>query len=127
MICLASQVNGLYKLMRNLKPTQVTDPTFIHKHVKHADSFLPFHTIPQKSIWNLRFGHLYNHILYDRSKLHPSITNDNKSLCDTCHFAKQNRNPYVINLSHATSKFSLLHFGIWGSMFASFIHGHQYF
>jgi len=48
------------------------------------------------------------------TSLYPSISCDNKSVCDICHFAKQRKLPFNISLSHATSKFELLHFYIWG-------------
>lgn len=61
------------------------------------------------------------------TKVYPSITNDNKSVYDICHFSKQKKNPYNVSTSHATSKFSLLHFYIWGPISTPLIHGHGYF
>lgn len=46
MIDLASQVSGLYKLTRSLKPVQAPNLPFIHKHVIHTDSLSSFHITP---------------------------------------------------------------------------------
>lgn len=67
MIDLSSQVDGLYKLTRSLKPVQAPDLPFIHKHVIHTDSLSSFHITPQTSIWYFRLGHLFSHKLYDNS------------------------------------------------------------
>lgn len=61
------------------------------------------------------------------TKLYPSTTNDKKKVCDIFHFAKQKKNPLNISTHVATSKFSLLHFDIWGPISTPSVHEHKYF
>jgi hypothetical protein len=61
------------------------------------------------------------------SSLYPMITNDNKAICDICHFAKQKHIPFNTSLSHASCNFELLHLDIWGPLSVSSIHGHKFF
>lgn len=110
MISLVVQVNRLYKLMRSHKHAQAHDLPFICKYVKHIDSLLSFHTIPQTSIWHFRLGSLSNHILYDMPRLYPSITNDNKSLYGICHY-KKNHTKLVCLILFMNSPFYILTFG----------------
>lgn len=59
--------------------------------------------------------------------LYPTITFDNKVVCDIYHFTKQRKLPYDLSGSNASSKFELLHFDIWGPLSVSYVHGHRYF
>lgn len=59
--------------------------------------------------------------------LYPSISTDNKAICDICKFVKHKILPYSTSSSHARSKFDLLHCDIWGPLGISSIHGHKYF
>jgi transposase InsO family protein len=61
------------------------------------------------------------------TQLYPSISFDNKAVCDVCHFAKQKRLPFTLSTSIATSKFDLLHLDIWGPLAIPSVHGHRYF
>lgn len=102
MIGLTNQVNGLYKSITDTRPTTTTTTTtplqhtslvpFPHKHVNITHIFPFLSIISYESIWHFKLGHLSNSRLYDMYKLHMSITNDNKSFCEICHFAKQTKN-----------------------------------
>jgi hypothetical protein len=85
------------------------------------------HIIPISALWHFRFGQLSNNRLSQMTCLYPSITCDNKAICDVCHFSKQNKLPYPSSKSHTQSKFELLHFDIWGPLVVPSIHGHKYF
>jgi len=84
-------------------------------------------SIPSNAIWHFRLGHLSNQRLSMMHSLYPSITIDNKAICDICHFAKQRKLPYNLSTSVASSKFELLHFDIWGPLSITVVHGHKYF
>lgn len=88
--------------MTDTRPTTTTTTTtpvqhtslvpFPHKHVNITHIFPFLSIISYESIWHFKLGHLSNSRLYDMYKLHMSITNDNKSFCEICHFAKQTKN-----------------------------------
>lgn len=94
MIGLDNQVNDLDKFMmdtRSATTTTESQPTslifFSYKHVNTTHSFPFLSVIPYNSIWHFRSWNLSNHRLCDMENIHPSITNDNKSSFDICHFA----------------------------------------
>jgi len=112
MIGLGELVNGLYKL-------KVQDPASPAIHSISSNSFsnscnnvASESYIHMSALWHFRLGHLSNNRLYHMTSLYPSISCDNKSVCDICHFAKQRKLPFNVSLSHASSKFELLHFDI---------------
>ncbi|KAK2459095.1 putative mitochondrial protein [Trifolium repens] len=140
-IGLGDHVDGLYKL--TLHQSSSTTTTSIN-HTNSTDSTTPLdcfsnlscnndsstinkHIIPSSALWHFRFGHLSNNRLSKMTSLYPSISCDNKAICDVCHFAKQKKLPYLSSKSHAQSKFELLHFDIWGPLAVPSIHGHKYF
>lgn len=61
------------------------------------------------------------------SKLYPTITLDNKVMCDLCHFARHKKLPYQNSTSRANIPFEFIHFDIWGPLDITSIHGHKYF
>jgi len=128
MIGLGELVNGLYRLK-----VQATTFPAIHSVSSSSNFFISCNNvvsetyIPMSALWHLRLGHLSNDRLYHMTSLYPSISCDNKSVCDICHFAKQRKFPFNISLSHATSKFKLLHFDTWGPLSICSVHGHKYF
>ncbi|KAK2409531.1 putative mitochondrial protein [Trifolium repens] len=145
MIGLGDHMDGLYKLSFNLTtPIPPPFPTLVnHTHSSpipnttfdcfsnltcNKDSSAGHaQTIPTIALWHFRFGHLSHNRLSHMINVYPSITCDNKAICDVCHFAKQKKLPYASSKSHAKFFFELLHFDIWGPLAISSVHGHKYF
>jgi hypothetical protein len=113
-----------------------------HPHLFHSNKVSPtlcnstsslfpsdktFNVIPASAIWHFRLGHLSHQRLVSMQTLYPSISYDNKAICDVCHFAKHKRLPFISSSSHAHSKFELLHFDIWGPLAIPSVHNHKYF
>jgi hypothetical protein len=134
MIGLADLHGGLYKLRIspstfNLQPSV---SLVSHCNISHKKSFESFINssithIPDSALWHFRLGHLSNQRLSKMHSLYPSICTDNKAICDVCQFAKHKKLPFSTSLSHASSKFELLHCDIWGPLGVPSIHGHKYF
>jgi len=82
---------------------------------------------PPKALWHFRLGHLSNFRLALMNKQFPFLSSDETLVCDTCHFAKQNKLPFCISTKRAMNKFDILHFDIWGPLSIKSIDGHSYF
>jgi hypothetical protein len=123
MIGLASQQDGLYKFhVSNLASfdsvsSKINVPCTSISSVTCNSSI----SIPVQALWHFRLGHLSHQRLNKMSSLYPMITNDNKAICDICHFAKQKHIPFNTSLSHASCNFELLHLDIWGPLSVSSI------
>jgi len=61
--------------------------------------------IPISALWHFRLGHLSHQRLAQMHILYPSISCDNKAICDVCHFAKHKKLSFTPSISHTTSKF----------------------
>jgi hypothetical protein len=125
-IGLGDQVDHLYHLQ--------IDPAFFASQVKlpsvvNSVSSCSLHsqTIPNNALWHFRLGHVSHSRMSYMTQLYPSVSFDNKAVCDVCHFAKQKRLPFTLSTSIATSKFDLLHLDIWGPLAIPSVHGHRYF
>jgi len=59
--------------------------------------------------------------------LYPSISSNNKDVCDIYHLAKQKKLPFTFGLSISSAKFELLHFDILGPLAFPSVHNHNYF
>jgi transposase InsO family protein len=123
MIGLGEHVDGLYKLQvpPSFHATSLT-PSFSINNVATQHQ-----TIPTSAIWHFRLGHVSNSRLSSMISVYPSISVDNKTVCDICHFARQRKLPFSISTSVAQSKFDMLHCDIWGPLAISSVHGHKYF
>lgn len=98
-----------------------------HKSVLHSVSLNNCKVIPTKALWYFMLGHLFHDRISKMSNLYPDIGNDDKVVCDICHFARHKKLPYTLSNFKAASKFELIHFDIWNPLSISSIHGHRYF
>lgn len=48
-------------------------------------------------------------------------------VCDTCHFAKQNKHPFPNSTIVTHAPFGLVHMDIWPPLSVPSLHGHKYF
>ena len=132
MIGLASQVEGLYKLV--LDDGWSADK---RKHTSNSDcsndltmpktSANTCKVIPPQALWHFRLGHLSHDRISKMHQLYPQLVNDNKAVCDICHFARHKKISFPISTSRANAKFELIHFDIWGPISITSIKGHKYF
>jgi len=76
----------------------ISDSSFTQSQVVSNNS-----RIPESALWHFRLGHLSNQRLSFMSDLYPSITVDNKTTCNVCHFARHKKLPFPHSSSHATS------------------------
>lgn len=77
-------------------------------YVNNIDKSISGSILPFQALWNFILGHLSYPRLSTMSQLYHDFSNDNKSLCYICHFARQKRT----NTSNPSSKFDLIHFDI---------------
>lgn len=71
------------------------------------------------NVWHARIGHIYGNLL----KLLPLPSISNLQVCDSFHFAKQQRLPFSKSTSISTSIFDLVHADVWGPYHIK-THGH---
>ena len=84
-------------------------------------------TLPEKSLWHFRLGHLSNNrLLYLHSQF-PFITVNHKDVCDVCSYARQRKLSYTISNNRVAHPYDLIHFDIWGPLAVQSLHGHSYF
>ncbi|XP_058774998.1 uncharacterized protein LOC131649251 [Vicia villosa] len=130
MIGLANQVEGLYRLKTSIDLiTAETSISSISSSKPHADISIPNNCklIPKQALWHFRLGHLLHDRLSKMAHMYPDIFNDNKAVCDVCHYARHKKPPYNLSHSKASQNFELLHFDIWGPISTNSIHHHKYF
>lgn len=112
---------GLYHLkgpiFRNNFICITVNPYFISVHAVK--------TYP--NVWYLRLGHPSDRILEQLYTTFPYVTMNKTSVCDACHFAKQNKLPYSASQTVTDQPFQLLHMDIWGPLSVPSSHGHKYF
>jgi len=134
MIDLGEKLNGLYRLVVNasasshphLFPINKIPSTICNSASSLVSPVHNSNVIPASALWHFRLGHLSHQRLVFMQTLYPSISCDNKAICDVCHFARHKKSSFVPSISHATSKFELLHFDIWGPLAISSVHNHKY-
>ncbi|XP_058762417.1 uncharacterized protein LOC131635789 [Vicia villosa] len=135
MIGLARKFEGLYRLMTDagcltepFSSSQITSSSTSLCNTPHSSiSMNNCKVIPKQAIWHFRLGHLSHDRLSQMAHMYPTIFNDNKEVCDVCHFAKHKKNPFSLSQSRATQPYELLHFDIWGPVSISSIDNHIYF
>lgn len=116
MIGLGEKLNGLYKLVVNASASN-HPPSSSFNEVSHTlcnstSSSISYvnvsNVIPTSVLWHFRLGHLSHQRLAQMHTLYPSISCDNKAICDVCHFARHKKLSFTHSISHVTSKFELL-------------------
>jgi hypothetical protein len=142
MIGLGNKSDGLYKLSMQFDNQKLQLPhsfqslpnklahsacNISDSSISKSQSVFDNSRIPESALWHFRLGHLSNQRLSYMTHLYPTIIVDNKAACDICHFARHKKLPFSHSISHADSKFQLLHFDIWGPLAIHSIHGHKYF
>lgn len=129
-IGLGEKTNGLYKLVVNAYASSHPSPhnkissTLCSISCTSVSNNKTFNVIPSSAIWHFRLGLLFNQRLSQMHNLYPYITCDNKATCEICHFAKHKKLYFTTSVSHATSKFELLHLDIWGPLVVSSVLNH---
>ena len=112
MIGLAKQLNGLYKYIPS---SCSSNSVFSSISNKSCNVVLPVScnsssSIPSHALWHFRLGHLSRQRLHPMSLLYPNIiSNNDKNVCDLCHFAKHKHLPFTPSTSHASANFELIH------------------
>lgn len=62
------------------------------------------------NLWHARLGHVQGHVL----KLIPVSHSSSLEVCDSCHFAKQQRLSLHMSTSVSLDLFDLVHADVWG-------------
>lgn len=89
MICLDEQINGVYQLKMDTKPTHL-HKTVISRTRNNVDSFdiIPCNfSIHMPSLWHFRSCHLSSQIMAYMTHLYPSIIYNKTNICDIYHFS----------------------------------------
>jgi len=68
----------------------------------------------QIDLWHFCLGHPSHDKLVVIKQSFPSIFSNKSFVCDTCHYAKQKKLPFLNNTSISPKPFSLIHVDIWG-------------
>jgi hypothetical protein len=129
MIGLGENLNGLYRLVVSADSFKPSSHSF-NKNLSvscNNVSQSSFNVIPASALWHYRLGHLSHQRLSHMHSMYPSISCNNKDVCDICHLAKQRKLPFTPSISIASAKFELLHFDIWGPLAIPSVHNHKYF
>lgn len=130
MIGLASEINGLYKLLNDgdVSYSGILNKLTLKSNKPTSSASLnSVFTIPSQALWHFRLGHLSNKRLCKMSQLYSNINHDNKVVCDICHFAEHRKLPYPASDSIASNPFELIHFDIWGPLAVHSVLNHKYF
>jgi len=92
MIGLSENVNGLYRLVVHVDFFKLSSFTSFNKNVyiscnniSKPDSIV----IPSLALWHFRLGHISHQRLSHMQSLYPSISCNNKDVCDIGHLTKQ--------------------------------------
>lgn len=108
MIGPANQVEGLYRLRTDIDfiPAK-TSISSISSSKPHVETSIPNNCkmIPKQALWHFRLGHLSHDRLSKMAEMYPDIFNDNKVVCDVCHYARHKKLPYTLSHSKATQIF----------------------
>lgn len=85
MIGLGKEIGGLYRLQMDACPI-VYDSRLLHSPSTSINTILP-----SNALWHFRLGHISNKNLNHMTLLYPSISFDNKAICDICHLSRQKK------------------------------------
>lgn len=110
MIGLAIVVEGLYRIVKDhgCLAAEARSPNTTISSISLPNTSVPTtfinncKVIPQQALWNFRLGHLSHARLSKLSQMYPSIFNDNKDVCDVCHYARHKKIPYTLSSSKAS-------------------------
>lgn len=80
-----------------------------------------------KQQWHQRLGHPSTKALDSIIKFCklPTMMNEENRFCDACQFGKSHTLPFPSFVSHAQTKFELVHTDIWGP--APYVHHSEWF
>lgn len=79
-------------------------------------------------IWHMRLGHPSHKGLQTIAKVFPFVScKDNVSPCDSCHFSKQRKLPFLDSVTCTNDVFDILHADLWGPFSTISMLGHKYF
>lgn len=96
-------------------------------HARTAPSVHVNHLNSVNDLWHMRLGHPSNKVLEHICTVFPYVKMNKTFVCDTCHFAKQNRLPFSSSITVTHHPFELVHMDIWGPLSITSMHGHRYF
>ena len=91
------------------------------------ESGIPENGNCSEDVWHHRLGHPSDKVLQYISDTHPYVCFKQNTVCDTCHYAKQHKLPFLHSNNRSNNIFDMIHVDIWGPFASPSIHGHRFF
>ena len=86
------------------------------------------HVFFSRTLWHQRLGHPSDQVLHIlKPSLNFNSPTESDHLCDTCHKAKQTREPFPLSEHKSTKLGQLVHLDVWGPYKITSRDGYKYF